>query len=201
MCGGFPPLCVLSPREHTCQLFIVLFKYNMHQNAFLRRIFELIKNLATLFHKKLQGFHWTLQYHCYTLIIRYQHIYVRVFTKWYMYIHICTYDSIYLHTKSLNCDASFWNEPHTNWPLWRKWLHIYIYMYIIHIYVYIWYICIHLYLHMYVYTLVFLTKVTTHIHIYVYNTYMCICMIHMYISICTYVYVHTGLFDKRDFVI
>ena len=29
---------------------------------------ELIKNLATLFPTKLQGFHWTLLYHCYTLL-------------------------------------------------------------------------------------------------------------------------------------
>jgi len=35
--------------------------------------FEPIKNLATLFPKKLQGFHWTLLYHCYTLLLMIAH--------------------------------------------------------------------------------------------------------------------------------
>ena len=34
--------------------------------------FELIKKLATLFPKNLQGFHWTLLYHCYTLTNNWQ---------------------------------------------------------------------------------------------------------------------------------
>ena len=39
--------------------------------------FQLIINLATLFPKKLQGFHWNLLYHCYTLTTQF----VQVCTK------------------------------------------------------------------------------------------------------------------------
>ena len=53
------PLQVLGPFSVTSFLL---------QNCiFWGASFELIKNLATWFPKKLQGFHWALLYHCYTL--------------------------------------------------------------------------------------------------------------------------------------
>jgi len=61
---GFPPFCILAPRIQTCHFFIV-----PKSCIFWGASFELIKNLATLDPEKLQDFHGTPLYHCYTLLI------------------------------------------------------------------------------------------------------------------------------------
>ena len=54
--------CVLARMIKTFHFF-----YCRYELQFLSRIFELIKNLATLNPEKVQGFHGTPLYHCYTL--------------------------------------------------------------------------------------------------------------------------------------
>jgi len=61
--GGFPPFCVLAPRDQTCQLF------KPTNCIFWGASFKPNKNLAILVPGKLQGFYRTLLYHCYTLVI------------------------------------------------------------------------------------------------------------------------------------
>jgi hypothetical protein len=51
ICEGFSPLCGLAPRTYTCHFF-----YCTYELYILRRIFKIIKNLATLNPEKLQGF-------------------------------------------------------------------------------------------------------------------------------------------------
>jgi len=95
--------------------------------------FELIINLATLFPKKLQCFHWTFLYHCYTLLLASLPLTTRLqltsveIAKWEIGIWKACYGTyVYMYT------------------------YIYIYMYMgayIHINIYLFmYICIYIYM-------------------------------------------------------
>ena len=60
--GGFRHFAFCSLGNRLASFFVV-----PKNCIFWGASFELMKNLATLFPKKLQGFHGTLLYHCYTL--------------------------------------------------------------------------------------------------------------------------------------
>jgi len=75
--GGFRHFAFCSLGSRLASIFIV------PKNCIIGGAsFELIKNLATLFPHKLQSFHGTLLYHCYTLVPVLRHEHPRLVFVW-----------------------------------------------------------------------------------------------------------------------